>query len=157
MQLLYRIILNGLKWSLIILIAAVTFSVSWGVFTRYVLQSAAQWTGEFSGFALVWITFLGTAYAIFQKTHIRFESLIDAFPRSLRLFIQAIFNIATLLFVVIIMVYGLQLAMNSMGDATISLPISKGFVYLVLPLSCAIMVIGLLAELTTLFRRGDNA
>lgn len=71
MQLIYRTILNGLKWSLILLTALVTLTVCWGVITRYVLSSSAVWTGELASYGLVWITFLGTAYAIFHNTHIR--------------------------------------------------------------------------------------
>ena len=144
---MYRILMNGLKGCLIILTAAVTFSVCWGVFTRYVLNSAAQWTGEFSGYCLVWITFLGGAYAVFQRTHIRFESLIEALPKPIQMIIDTIFNLAMLFFVSVVTFYGGRLALNSMGDETLSLPFTKGFVYLVLPIGGTLMVIGLLMEL----------
>lgn len=143
---MHRILMNGLKGSLIVLTAAVTFSVCWGVFTRYVLNSAADWTGEFSGYCLVWITFLGSAYAIFHRTHIRFESLIDAFPKPLKVAIETVFNMAMLFFAAVITYYGAKLAFNSMGDETLSLPVSKGVVYLILPIGGLLMFIGLFME-----------
>ena len=91
---LEKSILIVLKWSLIILLTAVALSVSWGVFTRYVLNAASTWTHEFSGFGLVWMTFLGSAYALFNGKHIRFETLYDIMPRRIQLVITAIFNSA---------------------------------------------------------------
>lgn len=149
-----RIVSSGLKWSLVILMMAITFSVSWGVFTRFVLQSAATWTGEFSGFALVWITFVGTAYATYQKNHIRFESVFDALPASIRLVLQTIFNIMMVLFFAIVLSYGYHLTLDSMTTETVSLPFSKGVVYSVLPIGSIIIIIGLISESINSFIRG---
>jgi len=157
MQRLYGLMMSGLKGTLIILMAIVTVSVTWGVFTRYVLNEAATWTGELSGYCLVWITFIGSAYAIFQKTHIRFESLIDILPRPIKLTIETIFSLSMLFFVSVIMVYGGRLAFNSMGDETLSLPLTKGIIFLVLPISGALMVIGFLMELINNYREDKSS
>ncbi len=151
-----RIITEGLKWTLVLLMTAITLAVAWGVFTRFVLQDSATWTGEFSGFTLVWITFLGSAYAVFEKTHIRFESLFDMLPKSIRLIIQTIFNIVMLLFFVIILITGYNLAMSAMTAETVSLPITKGVAYLILPIGSAIMMIGFLSDTINSFKRGES-
>lgn len=150
-----RIISSGLKWSLIILMMAITFAVSWGVFTRFVLQASATWTGEFSGFALVWITFVGTAYATYRKNHIRFESLFDMMPEKIRLVLQTIFNLMMVAFFSIILSYGFNLTLDSLSTDTVSLPISKGVVYSVLPIGSVIIIIGMISEsLKTLLKGG---
>ncbi|SHI56554.1 TRAP transporter small permease [Desulfosporosinus lacus] len=151
-----RIIQAGLKWTLIILMIAITLSVAWGVFTRFILQNAATWTGEFSGFSLVWITFLGSAYAVYQKTHIRFESLFDMLPKSIGLVIQTIFNLSMLAFFAIVMILGFNLSIGAMSAETVSLPITKGIAYLVLPIGSAIMVIGFFSDTVNSFKRGDS-
>ncbi|HBW36298.1 TRAP transporter small permease [Desulfosporosinus sp. BICA1-9] len=151
-----RIITAGLKWTLVILMIAITLSVAWGVFTRFVLQDSATWTGEFSGFSLVWITFLGSAYAVYEKTHIRFESLFDMLPQSIRLVIQTIFNLVMLTFFAIIVITGFNLSMGAMSAETVSLPITKGVAYLVLPVGSAIIILGLLSDTLNSFKRGDS-
>ena len=159
MQLLSRIdrIINaGLRWTLIILMIAITLSVFWGVFTRFILQNSATWTGEFSGFSLVWITFLGSAYAVYQKSHIRFESLFDMLPRSIRLVIQTIFNFMMLIFFVIILITGFNLSMGAMSAETVSLPITKGMAYLILPIGSAIMILGFVSDTLNSFKRGES-
>lgn len=151
-----RSITAGLKWTLVILMTAITLSVAWGVFTRFILQNSATWTGEFSGFSLVWITFLGSAYAVFEKTHIRFESLFDMLPHSIRLVIQTIFNLLMLIFFVIIVITGFNLSMGAMTAETVSLPITKGVAYLILPIGSVIMMIGFLSDTLNSFKRGDS-
>lgn len=150
-----RAIKEGLKWCLIILMFAVTVSVSWGVFTRYVLNAASTWTFEFSGFCLAWISLLGSANLIYKKNHIRFESLFDALPKSARLAVQTLLNLFMIIFVAVIMVLGYKLAINAMEDATVSLPISKGVVYLILPISGALMLLGLISDTVHAFVGGD--
>ncbi|GAB6154151.1 TRAP transporter small permease [Desulfosporosinus burensis] len=151
-----RIITAGLKWTLVLLMIAITLSVAWGVFTRFILQNSATWTGEFSGFSLVWITFLGSAYAVYEKTHIRFESLFDMLPHSIRLVIQTIFNLAMLAFFAMIVITGFNLSMGAMSAETVSLPITKGVAYLVLPVGSAIMILGFLSDTLNSFKRGDS-
>ena len=151
-----RIMEAGLKWTLVLLMSAITLSVFWGVFTRFVLQNAATWTGEFSGFSLVWITFLGSAYAVYHKSHIRFESLFDMLPKSIGLVIQTIFNLAMLAFFAIIVIYGFNLSMGAMTAETVSLPITKGVAYLVLPVGSLIMMLGFFSDMFNSFKRGES-
>lgn len=152
MQRIYRYLMSGLQGMLVLLTGAVTLAVCWGVFTRYVLQSAADWTGEFSGYCLVWITFLGSAYAIFKKTHIRFESLVEILPKPIQFIINTLFNLAMIFFVTVITFYGGKLAMSSMGDETLSLPVTKGMVYLILPVGGVLMIVGFIMELVKSMR-----
>ena len=147
-----RAILAFLKWALIILLIAVTVSVSWGVFTRYVLNAAAQWTFEFSGFTLVWITFLGSAYALFNGKHIRFETLFDKLPRRMQLVVTTIFNSAMIIFVLYLAYYGFFLMMRSMGNETVSLPLTKGFFYSIIPIGGALMALALIFDTIKAFK-----
>lgn len=151
-----RIMEAGLKWTLVLLMSAITLSVFWGVFTRFILQNAATWTGEFSGFSLVWITFLGSAYAVYHKSHIRFESLFDMLPKSIGLVIQTIFNLAMLAFFAIIVIYGFNLSMGAMTAETVSLPITKGVAYLVLPVGSLIMMLGFFSDMINSFKRSES-
>lgn len=146
-----RAILAVLKWALIVLLLAVTISVSWGVFTRYVLNAAAQWPFEFSGFVLVWITFLGSAYALFNGKHIRFETLFDLLPRPMKLAVSTIFNSAMIIFVLYLTYYGFFLMMRSMGNETVSLPLPKGFFYSIIPIGGVLMALALVFDTIKMF------
>ena len=48
----------------------------WQIFTRFVLNHAADWTEEFMRYALIWLTMLGVPYAYGKKQHIAIEFLL---------------------------------------------------------------------------------
>ncbi|MFG6497053.1 TRAP transporter small permease [Fictibacillus sp. UD] len=146
---------NTVKAILIALMALMVFTVSYGVFTRYVLNEAAIWTGELASYTLVWLTFIGAGWGIIEKSHISFDSLIEKTPYRLRIIIQVLFRLAMLTFAVIMTYYGYLLAMNSMQDMTLTLPISKGIVYMVVPLSGVMMIVGFVIEVIQLIKGQD--
>lgn len=147
-----RVILKVLQYMLSAILIAVAISVSWGVFTRYVLNNASQWTHEFSGFGLAWLTFLGAAYALFNGNHIRFETLYDKLPRRIQLVLRTVFNGLMLAFVGYLTYYGYFLALRSLGNDTISLPLTKGYFFSVIPIAGALMVLALIFDTIKAFK-----
>ena len=151
-----RAILAFLKYALIIILIAVAISVSWGVFTRYVLNAAAQWTHEFSSFGLAWMTFLGAAYALFNGNHIRFETLYDKLPQNIQLMLKVFFNGAMLSFVAYLSYYGYFLALRSMGNETLSLPLTKGYFFAIIPVAGVLMAIALIFDTIKAFKKVEK-
>lgn len=140
-----------LKIILCVLMTVMIIAVGYGVFTRYVLNDAASWTGELSGYVLVWITFLGSAWAVFEKGHMSVENFVEKFPPSLYFFVKALINVALIIFACLVTYYGTILAVNSIHDKVITLPVTKGFVYAVIPVSGLLMLIGFVRDLVQLF------
>ena len=64
----------------ILLLVAVTLSVCLEVFMRYALNSPLIWVVELSEYALLFICFLGTAWALRNGTHIRIDLILSMFP-----------------------------------------------------------------------------
>ncbi|MCM3714783.1 TRAP transporter small permease [Halalkalibacter oceani] len=156
MKILSALLLNGTRLSLLLLMIIMVISVSWGVFARYILQTSAPWTGELAAYTLVWLTFLGSAHAVFEKTHIRFETLIELFPRPVQLTINACFNALIILFFALIMIYGIEVTAKTMSDQSMTLPITKGVIYGILPVCSILIIIGLLTETIQSFRGGKQ-
>lgn len=136
-----------IKSILMLLMIVMVFTVSYGVFTRYVLNEAAVWTGELASYTLVWLTFLGAGWGILDRSHITFDSLIEKLPFKVKAVIQIIFRIAMIGFSCLMTYYGFLLAVNSMNDLTLTLPITKGVVYMIIPISGSIMVLGFILEI----------
>ncbi|GAB7386588.1 TRAP transporter small permease [Bacillaceae bacterium] len=156
MSFFLRAILNGIKAVLVLLMALIVFTVSYGVFTRYVVNAAAPWTGELAGYTLIWITFLGSAWAVFEKSHIAFDSLVEKLPCPYYVLIQLLFNGMMLLFVSLLTYYGWIVTVNAIHDNTMTLPFTKGVVYAALPISGIIMIIGFLMEMWRLLTGKDE-
>ena len=122
-----------------LLIATLVFSVALGVFYRYVLKDSLYWATEVPNVLLIWIVFLGSVVAFYEKRHIAFSVLAEALPAPLSRVVCIVAEIIVLGFFVIMLVYGWQIvtqAMNSLSDA---LKIPRGYFYLCLPVSAALM------------------
>lgn len=124
-----------------LLIATLVFSVGMGVFFRYVLRDSLYWATEVPNVLLIWIVFLGSVVAFYEKRHIAFSVLAEALPAPLSRIVCIVAEIIVLGFFIVLLVYGWQIvtqAMNSLSDA---LKIPRGYFYLCLPISAALMAI----------------
>lgn len=72
-----------------LLLVFVTVSIGYTIFARGVGLSSPLWTVQFNEYALLWITFLGTAWVLGQNRHVA----IDLATRGLNPRTKAIFDI----------------------------------------------------------------
>jgi C4-dicarboxylate transporter DctQ subunit len=63
-----------------LILVAVTLSVCADVLLRSVFNSPLTWVVEIDEYALLYITFLGTAWALRTGSHVRVDILIGLFP-----------------------------------------------------------------------------
>lgn len=68
----------------ILLLVGITLSVCAEVFMRYVLNDPILWVVEIAEYALVYICFLGTAWALTNGNHVRVDIFLSAFPQRWR-------------------------------------------------------------------------
>lgn len=123
--------------------------VLWQVFTRFVLRAPASGTEELVRFALLWLSLLGASYGFGQNAHLA----IDLLPSALGSRGRSVHRLLVLsvvgLFATSILVVGggrlVQLTL-ALGQASASLSVERGYVYLVLPFSGLIIVFYALEE-----------
>ena len=157
MQKLWRITIFGIRGILAVLIVGIILTTSWGVITRYLLDSAASWTGELAAYMLVWITFLGSALAVVEGGHMNFDLILENLPPTTRKIVKLLGNIALLYFTGVLTYYGGIVAMSAIQDHALTMPISKSLFYAALPVSGLIMVIGYLLDTLKIFRSEGKA
>lgn len=132
-----------LQKSLIWLMALMTLVVTWQVVTRYVLNSPSSYTEELSTYLLIWISLLGTAYAVRLRAHLGIDILTRKLEGRSRQISNLTIYIAIIAFALIVLVYGgsrlvyVTLYLNQLS-AAFKVPV--GYIYLVLPLSGLIIV-----------------
>lgn len=79
--------------SAILLTAVVTY----GVVMRFVFNRAQNWTDEVATYSLLWMVFLGLAYALSSGSHIRIDFFTGMLPRSRRSVLEvAVWTVGTL-------------------------------------------------------------
>ena len=141
--LLKKIIDKVLSWVLIVLMAVITINVLWQVFSRFILQNPSSFTEELARYMLIWIGILGAAYVAGQKLHLAIDLLSTKLQGKSKSFLEIFIQLSIFIFSFFVMVVGgvrlvyITLELNQISAA---LQIPLGYVYLVLPISGALMM-----------------
>src|ERR1700739_887191 len=137
MDALYRLCVAGAGGALV-LISAV---IPWGVFTRYVLNSAASWPEPMAILLTIVLTFNGGAACYRADSHMRVSILLRALSRPWRRLAEPLAEALTALLSLFMVVWGARLVVATWhqsiaeirrleaGAASRSLPIGGTFTF----------------------------
>ena len=114
---------------------------------RYVLDNPLAWTEESARFLLVWITFLGAAYAMVSGAHVGVDVVVNLFPKRLKNVTSCLAWLACMAFFILMVWQGFKLANLTMGQTSPALGIPMGVIYYIIPVSGLILIINATAKL----------
>lgn len=128
---------RALEAILAALMAAMVLAVLWQVATRYLFRDPSSVTEELARFGLVWLGLLGASYGFGKRAHLAIELV----PKSLKLDLFVAASVAAFALVVLV-IGGFRLvdATLALGQTSAALQIERGYVYLALPLSGALIL-----------------
>lgn len=112
--------------------------VVWQVFTRYVLASPSTFTDELARFLLIWVSFLGAAYASGQHLHLSIDLFSHRLSPSGQRKLAIIIYLIIMAFVITVLVIGGSMLVYYTyiyGQLTSALQVPIAYVYLIGPLS----------------------
>ena len=138
-----RVITRILSIFLMALMAIIVLDVTWQVITRFILKNPSSFTEELAGFLLIWIGVLGASYALHTKSHLGIDVLTYKLKGRKKQVIEVMVYTIILFFALFIMVVGgirLVGLTFSLKQVSAAMGIPIGYVYLVLPLSGALMI-----------------
>ncbi len=117
-------------WIASIGMIAMTAMVALQVFSRYVLNSSPSWTEAASIMVMSWFIFLGAAVGVRENFHMGFDVLVHFLPDSAAPWMRAISDLAILAFALGMVVYGLQLTIDTWTAIIPVLHLPGGFTYM---------------------------
>ena len=113
----------------------ITLVIPYGVFMRYVMNSAASWPEPFSVLAMVLFSFVGGAAAYRANVHICVQMLTNAVRPSLRDWMLKAADLCMIATALFMLVFGAQLVKVTWGQTIGEFPsLSVGVTYLPIPL-----------------------
>ena len=71
-------------------IFAITLMVTGDVTARFLAGAGTKWTLEFTGYLLVMVVFLGLAYTLRERSHIRILFLVDRLPKKVQAWMEVV-------------------------------------------------------------------
>ena len=117
----------------------ITVVVPWGVFTRYVLHSAASWPEPMAILLSVVLTFFGAAMGVRSGQHMRVTVLRDLLPRGPQLAVDLVAETLLAAVALFMVVWGGRLVGATWHQVIAEFPaLSVGITYLPIPIGGAI-------------------
>jgi len=136
-----------------LLMAAITGVVFLQVISRYVFRHPFDWPEELARFLFVWVALLGAALALRRGAHFSIEILVNKFSKRWRLTTALFIHSLLGLFILIVTIKGFELAIRIREQLSSGIEISMTFPYLAVPVSFAVMLKYIFADIFRLIKR----
>lgn len=133
-----------------------TAIIGWQVFGRYIMGSSPAWAEQAALILMIWYVFFAAAAGVREGFHIRILALQSAVPpraaRAMRLLAHLVVGACG----IALAVWGTELVARTWTHVIPTLALSRGFAYLPLPLSGALIAL-FVAELIAEDARGEDS
>jgi TRAP-type transport system small permease protein len=140
-----------------VMLAIMVMVISAGVFWRYVLNDSLSWSEELGRYLLVWISFLGASIGTYQAAHISISVVTDRLPPRIRWLTQLATDLMIVVFLSAILYQSIKILPVMSVRIAPTLGLRMSVVYVVLPLSSAVMLLHMVARCaSTLSSRGGG-
>jgi TRAP-type C4-dicarboxylate transport system permease small subunit len=144
------------EWAIAAMLAVLVATTLAQVYFRYFTSSSLDWSEELARYLFVWIVFLTGAVAVRRRAHIVVDVAVTRLPRSWQRALGLVTAALALLFFAFLTVYGLVLVRLAWSQTTPGMGISRGYLFLAVPVGSALMLVNLLVECRRSLGRGAD-
>ena len=124
------------------------------IILRYFFNKPLFWAEEVIAFFFTWLGFITITYAVSTDEHVRFTSIVCKFPQKLNKVLRIILHI--LLIIIIAIFYPSMLKSMGFLIKSPALQFPMIYIYIVVPLTYALMVFHLIINIITLLKSKNN-
>jgi TRAP-type C4-dicarboxylate transport system permease small subunit len=142
----------GLYWVCVwiagLSIIGMSLIIPWGVFTRYVLNSASSWPEPLAVLLMVVFTFFGAAACYRANAHIAVALFKDMLPPAGQRVLAALVDAAMVLLALFMVFWGWQLVERTWDQSIAEFPsLSVGLTYTPLPIGSILTILFIVEHL----------
>ncbi len=129
------------EWTLFLTVMVALISLFFNVILRYGFNYSLAWSEELVREVIIYTTLIGCSAAVKQRSMIKIDAVVQILPRT-KMVLTYFSNLVTLVFSVMMMTYGWQLAVMQVHthQKTIILQIPLVYIFAILPLMGAMMM-----------------
>lgn len=135
-----------------ILMMAFVATMTANIVLRYFFSYSLVWSEEFARYSFIWVAMLGACIAFIKNEHLGFDLLVAALKPPVSHVVNFANHLLVLSFLVLFGYQGSLLALEAGSTPSQSMGIPMGIVYIVMPLSAAVMTGTLLMSLRSTLR-----
>lgn len=111
------------------------------VISRYVFNNSLAWTEELSKSLMVWTTFLVAPWALRAGANVGIDLFAAALPARLRYAVEIFISVLILWILFILLTQSVGFVERGLSSRMSTLPVPTGFVYAIIPISLAAMIL----------------
>ena len=141
---------------------AIVFVVTFGqVVQRFVFQLPMPWATDVIRIFFTYSIFFGMGVGVFKKAHLNIDVLVQALPVKAKPWFDLLSNVVVGIFLSAVLWYSIAFMTANADQTTVYLLVPMSFIYGVIPLTTAFMVLFLITDtlklLSNLMGRGENS
>lgn len=125
----YRVLLEYSKFVLLVIVAIVSAQV----FARKFFNTSIRWSEEVALLLMIWMAFIAMAIGVEKHLHIAIEMFTKHMPKKVQFVVAKVNDIATFLFGLILVIYGVRLVATTMSSTLPATQWPAGIEYLMMP------------------------
>ena len=111
------------------------------IFTRYVLNSSLTWSEELSTYCYVWSVFIGSSAIISNDGHLKIDFFEKKFSKKNQKIFRYLYIVSSIVFYLLVFYLSLLVTIKTWEVTTVSLNLTMGIVFLVIPISSFLAII----------------
>lgn len=122
-------------------LAAMLIVIMFQVVSRYVFNSSLSWTEELSKSLMVWSAFLVAPWALRTGANVGVDMFLEAMAPRARFLVELIVSALVLWILFILFRESIGFVSRGLQSRMATLPVTSGFVYMIMPVSLAAMLL----------------
>ena len=136
----------AITWVLVIFITLMCAVMLIQIVSRYLFNMPLTWPEEVARYVFIWVVFLGAAVAFRAQAHLGMDFATAKLPPGIRKYLARAVEVLILGFFLLILYITPEVMDVTQYQRSAVIHIQMSWVYLAFPLSCALMVLDLLAR-----------
>ena len=88
-------------------------TVNFEIIMRYFLGQSTMWVVDFAEYAIIYITFLATAWVLAREGHVKIELLVDRLPPRAQWMLNTVTSVIGALLCAVLFWYSLQITLEA--------------------------------------------
>lgn len=116
------------------------------VFMRYVMSSPLKWAEELSRYIFVWAIMVSVAIGGVEEAHIRLNMVTTKFGKTAQLVFYLLGQVIMAVFNMVLLVYGLRLAVQNLAVMSPAMKIPIGIAYAGIPVGAVVVLFFLVVD-----------
>ncbi len=141
---LNSVIQKVIEYLAFVLIVFLTIGTITGVIYRYVFQSPIVWMYEVVVIIFAWTVFAGVYLAFAKDEHIKLTFMLNSLHKGKRAALEIVIEVITLIFLVLVIYYGLKITGRTMRQIYNTIPVPIGVFYASFPFMAFPMIIAVI-------------